>query len=371
MKNHESKATVKNIRLNKDEADRARKSAVGEKLRAREKFIVKAEASATAFEASYAKLKAMNEQHTVLYRSFKEIAAVAREELLTVRHFFAHKNDGELLFGLYAVGEEWSQARCGVGYDYVCRLTPPTEQKLLKDVNETAQSSVSAKPRRKAADGLQDLLAALPTDAARVKFMKKFDAQVADLKAKNEKDAEVRLTNQKAVYEQERKDAEKETARLHKLAVEQAKKDGEETERRLAKEAAAKLPRPVTNTADEANALKLADIFARNIAMSLNKSGTVADAKLLASARKTAIAYCKLRGISFVADLVPPRSKPTNPAKPTLTEEEKARAAASDSALKNEPSQAKPAEALNFVPEWVNDNRAHVQREQQRHRTGV
>lgn len=47
-------------------------------------------------------------------------------------------------------------------------------------------------------------------------------------------------------------------------------------------------------------ALELADTFALKIAAAVNSSGKVNDAKAVKDARKAAIAYCKLRGISFL-----------------------------------------------------------------------
>lgn len=47
-------------------------------------------------------------------------------------------------------------------------------------------------------------------------------------------------------------------------------------------------------------ALELADTFALNIAAGVNSSGTVNDKKAIRTARKAAVEYCKLRGISFL-----------------------------------------------------------------------
>jgi len=49
-------------------------------------------------------------------------------------------------------------------------------------------------------------------------------------------------------------------------------------------------------------ALELADTFALNIAKAVNANGKVNDAKAVKAARKAAVEYCKLRGISFAAE---------------------------------------------------------------------
>jgi hypothetical protein len=53
---------------------------------------------------------------------------------------------------------------------------------------------------------------------------------------------------------------------------------------------------------DEAKALRLADTFARNVAVSISESGRVNDKKLAVAARKAAVEFCKLRGISFLTE---------------------------------------------------------------------
>jgi len=113
--------TVKTIHLNKDEDARASKAKASETRLARKTVIANAEENATAFENAFAKLRTLNQQGATLYRSFKEITEASREPLIAVRHFFAHKKEGELLFGEYATGDAWAQARCGVVYGYVCR----------------------------------------------------------------------------------------------------------------------------------------------------------------------------------------------------------------------------------------------------------
>src|ERR1035437_99322 len=131
-----STATVKTIHLTKDKADEARKVDKKQKLLNRKAVISDAEKSATAYENAYVKLHAMNEQYVSLHHSFKDIATSSRESLNVVRHFFAHRKKDELLFGEYATGEAWAQARCGVGFDYVCRcLNPVKDLPLLKEVN--------------------------------------------------------------------------------------------------------------------------------------------------------------------------------------------------------------------------------------------
>jgi hypothetical protein len=49
-------------------------------------------------------------------------------------------------------------------------------------------------------------------------------------------------------------------------------------------------------------ALELADTFALSIAAAVNSNGKVNDVKVVKAARKAAVAYCKLRGISFVSE---------------------------------------------------------------------
>lgn len=157
--------TVNTIRVNKDEQARSNKAKESETRLARKTFIANAEASATAFEDAFAKLRDINQQGVTLYQSFKEIAEASREALNVVRDFFAHKKAGELLYGEFATGDAWATSRCGVSYDYVCRcLNPRKEQPLLKAANETAQSSVSPQPKtKKATQELERLADAIPS----------------------------------------------------------------------------------------------------------------------------------------------------------------------------------------------------------------
>src|SRR5713101_7313213 len=180
-----STATVKTIQLTKDEADKARQASVGEKLLARKAVIANAEANATQFENAFVTLRTLNQQGATLYLSFKEITEASRAPLLAVRQFFAHKKEGELLYGEYATGDAWAQARCGVSYGYVCRcLNPAKEQPLLKAVNETAQSPVSPQPSHPVIE-LQALLAANTTKAVREQITKKVAKEIADAKKAN------------------------------------------------------------------------------------------------------------------------------------------------------------------------------------------
>jgi len=58
-------------------------------------------------------------------------------------------------------------------------------------------------------------------------------------------------------------------------------------------------------------ALKFADTFARNIAVAVNASGKVNDVKAVKAARKAAVLYCKLRGISFLVEATEEAAAPS------------------------------------------------------------
>jgi len=58
-------------------------------------------------------------------------------------------------------------------------------------------------------------------------------------------------------------------------------------------------------------ALRFADSFARNIAIAVNASGKVNDVEAVKSARKTAVLYCKLRGISFLVEATEKAAAPS------------------------------------------------------------
>jgi len=278
-----STATVKTIHLTKDEADAARKSAVEEKLRARQAVIANAEENAMQFENAFAKLRTLNQQGITLYRSFKEITAASRAPLLAVRQFFAHKKEGELLFGEYTTGDAWAQARCGVSYGYVCRcLNPPKEQPLLKAVNETAQSPVSPQPSHPVIE-LQALLAANTTKAVREQITKKVAKEIADAKKANAAETKALLAAQaeetkaalekqaadlQAKVEKQRLDDEQEAARKQKLAVKTAV---DATAMTALQSATALLPTKTT-TALEAKALDEAIMILRGIVFTAQKS---------------------------------------------------------------------------------------------------
>ncbi len=276
-------ATIKTIHLTKDEADAARKSAVGEKLRARQAVIANAEENAMQFENAFAKLRTINQQGATLYRSFKEITEASRAPLQTVRNFFAHKKEGELLFGEYATGDTWAQARCGVSYGYVCRcLNPPKEQPLLKAVNETAQSPVSPQPSHPVVE-LQALLAANTTKAVREQITKKVAKEIADAKKANETAMKAALAAQaeetkaalakqaadlQAKADKQRLEDEQEAARNQKLAVKNAV---DATAMGALQSAAALLPTKTT-TAVEAKALDEAILILRGIVFTIDKA---------------------------------------------------------------------------------------------------
>jgi hypothetical protein len=277
-----STATIETIHLTKDEADEARKASPGEKLLARKAVIADAEANALAFEDAFSKLRDINQRGATLYRSFKEIAEASREPLQVVRHFFAHKKDGELLFGKYATGDAWAQARCGVVYGYVCRcLNPPKEQHLLKAANETAQSSVSEKPSRHVVD-LESLLKGNTTKAVRDRIIKKVDKEIADATKENEAETKTLLAKQgaeiqasaaehaaklKADFEAQRKQDEQEAKRQQKLAVQHAVDATAANALKLAD----KLPTKTT-TALEVKALDEAITILQGVVFTIEKS---------------------------------------------------------------------------------------------------
>jgi len=58
-------------------------------------------------------------------------------------------------------------------------------------------------------------------------------------------------------------------------------------------------------------AVELADTFARDIAMAVNANGKVNDVKAVKAARKAAVLYCKLRGISFLVDATEEAAAPS------------------------------------------------------------
>jgi len=58
-------------------------------------------------------------------------------------------------------------------------------------------------------------------------------------------------------------------------------------------------------------ALKFADTFARNVAMAVSASGKVNDVKAVKAARKAAVLYCKLRGISFLVEATEEAAAPS------------------------------------------------------------
>ncbi len=274
--------TVKTVHVNKDEKTRASKDKESKTRLARQAFIANAEASATAFEDAFTKLRTINQQGATLYRSFKEISEASREPLLDVRHFFAHKKEGELLFGEYATGDAWAQARCGVLYGYVCRcLNPPKEQPLLKAVNETAQSPVSSQPSHHVVE-LQALLADT-TKAVREQITKKVAKEIADAKKANAAETKALLAAQaeemkaalkkqaadlQAKAEKQRLQDEQEAVRRQKLAVKNAV---DATAMTALQSATALLPTKTT-TALEAKALDEAIMILRGIVFTAQKS---------------------------------------------------------------------------------------------------
>jgi hypothetical protein len=263
--------TVKTIRLNKDEEARASKAKESEKRLARQAFIDKAEENAKAFENAFTKLRTLNQQGATLYRSFKEITEASREPLIAVRHFFAHKKEGELLFGEYATGDAWAQARCGVSYGYVCRcLNPPKEQPLLKAVNETAQSPVSSKPSCPVVE-LQALLRETTTKAVCEQITKKVAKEIADAKKANEVATKALLAKQDAELhakvEEQRKQDEQEAKRQQQIAVQRAVDATAANALKLAD----KLPKK-TATALEAKSLDEAILILQGIVFTIPKS---------------------------------------------------------------------------------------------------
>jgi len=278
-----STETVTTIRLTKDEADEVRKASVGEKLLARKAVIAHAEENATAFEDAFAKLSVLNQQGKTLYQSLKETAEASREALQIVREFFAHKKKGELLFGEFATGDAWAQARCGVIYGYVCRcLNPPKEQHLLKAVNETAQSAVSSKPSSQHVVELQALLADNTTKAVREQITRKVAKEISDAKKANEALTKASLVEQAAATKsallkqaaeihaevaQQRQQDEQEAKRQQQLAVKRAV----DTTQANALKLADKLPTKTT-TALEANALDEAILILQGIVFTIDKS---------------------------------------------------------------------------------------------------
>jgi hypothetical protein len=74
--------TVETVHLTKDEQTRASKARESEKRLARKAVIANAEASATAFEDAFAKLRTINQQGATLYQSFKEIADATQANAL-------------------------------------------------------------------------------------------------------------------------------------------------------------------------------------------------------------------------------------------------------------------------------------------------
>ena len=293
----QSTATVKTIHLTKAEADEARKAKIGEnriarkdkedKTRlARQAVVRDAEENATQFASNFAKLHALNSQYTTMYHSFREIADANIEPLKVVRHFFAHKKDGELLFGEFSTGEAWSQARCNVGFDYVCRcLNPIKAVPLLKaanDSNETAQSSVSSKPTKHAI-ALDSLLKNSTTKTVRKQIITKFDKEIADAKKANDAETQAALAKQasemesanakhiakiKADAAQQLRDELATAARKEKQAVSLAV---DETASQVLQQAEAKIPKKET-TALEANALDEAILILRGIVFTIEKS---------------------------------------------------------------------------------------------------
>jgi hypothetical protein len=277
-----STATVKTIQLTKDEAAAARKASGGEKLLARKAVIANAEENATAVEASFTKLHAMNDQYVTLYQSFKTIAEANREPLAVVRHFFAHKKEGELLFGQYATGDAWSKERCGVGFDYVCRcLNPAKAQPLLRAANQTAQSSVS-QPSQHVVE-LESLLKDTTTKAVRDRITMKVAKEIADAKKANETAMKAALaaqaeetkaalkkqaTDLQSKAEKQRLEDEQEAARKQKLAVKNAV---DATAMTALQSATALLPTKTT-TAVEARALDEAILILQGIVFTMKKS---------------------------------------------------------------------------------------------------
>jgi hypothetical protein len=218
-----------------------------------------------------------------VYHSFKEITEASRAPLLAVRQFFAHKKEGELLFGEYATGDAWAQARCGVSYGYVCRcLNPTKEQPLLKAVNETAQSPVSPQPSHPVVE-LEALLAANTTKAVREQITKKVAKEIADAKKANAAETKALLAAQaeetkaalakqaadlQAKADKQRLEDEQEAARNQKLAVKNAV---DATAMGALQSAAALLP-TMTTTAVEAKALDEAILILRGMVFTMKKS---------------------------------------------------------------------------------------------------
>lgn len=159
-------ATVKSVRLTKDEHTRAKADAERKEKAERKKFVTDAEAAAKMVEKSYKQLLDLNEQNRSIYRKFAEVVEDMRPQLEIVRNFFAHRKQGDLLLG-YSTGDEWSHAVLNTSYRHLCRcLNPPAEHPLLTDGDET--STPKPKPTAKSKLGSASYVNADHPDYARM-----------------------------------------------------------------------------------------------------------------------------------------------------------------------------------------------------------
>lgn len=148
----ESAATVNTVCLNKDEHDRGKKDAEKQKKAGRKRFIAQAESAAKVVEENYKQLVDLDKQDRAIYRKFAAVVEEMRPQLETVRHFFAHRKQDELLLGSYHTGDEWSNAVLNVSYRHLCRcLNPPAERPFLGD--GTDESTPKQKQITKSKDG--------------------------------------------------------------------------------------------------------------------------------------------------------------------------------------------------------------------------
>jgi hypothetical protein len=322
--------TVKSINLTKGEADRARISAVTEKAAARQKAMADAEVAASMVEAAFSELKHIDKQRHSLFVSFASKAKDMIPDLLTMRHYFAHKPVDELFLGLYRIGDDWSRARLGVSFKYVNTLTNnslPAEQNLLEQENGGPDKPGKPKPvKPQVRDDLQELLDALPTDADRAKFLKKFNEQEAALEAKNEEYTQLKLAKQEAEFAEARKKEEEKSEKIHRqelTSARQAAASNQELLDGISKSVQIRRNREAIYTQE------LLDL-ALNLA-TLAKDVT-ADEKACKAVRKLAKKFVDAYG-------KPPVFDSSLVLEETVTVAETMRA--SEAALKNEPSQVK------------------------------
>jgi len=114
-------ATVNTINLSKDEKEVVAKNA-------RKEAMAEASAASARLLPQLTELfrhdKLRHESHAAFNEIIKDDKF--RADLQTMRDYFAHKPTHEKLDGKYKRGEDWSQDKFGITYDYACRFIPKT-----------------------------------------------------------------------------------------------------------------------------------------------------------------------------------------------------------------------------------------------------